>query len=103
MSNQNNKFIGGFLAGTIFGSIAGGLLGTWLASKLSERLTDEDGFEGSLSEGPIGKLRRQAFGRSGDLTMEEARQGLEDKIAQLNNAIDQARDQLSKVNSNSPE
>ena len=103
MSNQNDKFVGGFLAGTIFGSIAGGLLGTWLASKLSDRLDEEEGFEGQFSEGPISKLRRQAFGRSGDVTMEEARQGLEDKIAQLNEAIDQARDQLSKVNGNSPD
>ena len=103
MSNQNDKFVGGFLAGTIFGSIAGGLVGTWLATKLSDRLVDEDDPEGGLSQGPMAKLRRQTFGRSEELTMEDARQGLEERIAQLNDAIDQARQQLSQVNGNSPE
>jgi hypothetical protein len=105
MSNQGgDRFAGGFLAGTIFGSVVGGLVGTWLATKLIEQ--EEDGT--SLTEGGPASIAREQFKRirqrvlnaTDEPTVEEARQGLEDKISQLNDAIDLARQQLSKVNGN---
>jgi gas vesicle protein len=104
MSNQGDRFAGGFLAGTIFGGIVGGLIGTLLANQLSSEEFDEDG---ELVENSPASLAKKQFQRikqrvlntsSEDLSIEEARQGLEDKISQLNDAIDQARQQLSKVN-----
>ena len=41
MSDQNDRYWGGFLSGAIFGGITGGLLGTWLASKWVDRLSSE--------------------------------------------------------------
>jgi hypothetical protein len=106
MSNQDgDRFAGGFLAGTIFGSVVGGLVGTWLATKLIE---SEDDAAALLSEGGPANIAKEQFKRikrrvlnvTEEPTIEEARQGLEDKIAQLNDAIDLARQQLSKVNGN---
>jgi gas vesicle protein len=107
MSNQGDRFAGGFLAGTIFGGIVGGLVGTLLANQLREEELDADG---AAIEGNPAKVAKRQFQRirqrvlstaPEDLTIEEARQGLEDKISQLNDAIDQARQQLSKVNGSS--
>ena len=104
MSNQNDRFWGGFLSGAIFGSVTGGLLGTWLASKLADHLSSKaqrlDKLKGDDTRQTI---EGQAFGLAQEQTMEEARQGLERKITQLNDAIDHARQQLSKVNGNAQE
>ncbi len=102
MSNQGDRFSSGFIAGTIFGGIVGGFVGTWLATKLNEAETDEltgsDGGPASLAKEQLKRIRQRVFNVSDDVTIEEARVGLDDKIAQLNDAIDQARQQLSKVN-----
>ena len=104
MNNQNDRFWGGFLSGAIFGSITGGLLGTWLASKLAERLSSEAKVFDEASVNDVDrKPKEPPFSLSKDQTMEEARQGLDRKIAQLNDAIDHARKQLSKVNGNAQE
>jgi gas vesicle protein len=102
MSNQGDRFTGGFLVGTMFGAIVGGLVGTWLATKLSEQ--DEEG-EPLNESGPANlareqfkRIKQRVFNAAEEPTIEQARQGLEEKIAQLNDAIDQARQQLSKVN-----
>jgi gas vesicle protein len=105
MSNQGDRFAGGFLAGTIFGGIVGGLIGTLLANQLSSEELDEDGVlvessPASVAKKQFQRIRQRVLNTSPeDLTIEEARQGLEDKISQLNDAIDQARQQLSNVNS----
>lgn len=105
MSNQSDRFAGGFLAGTIFGGIVGGIVGTLLANRLSGEVLGEDGAVIDNSPANVAKkqfqrIRQRVLNTAPeDLTIEEARQGLEDKIAQLNDAIDQARQQLSKVNS----
>ena len=97
MSNQGDRFLGGFIAGSLFGGLVGGLIGSYLVNKLDNPLLDEDeDSEGSL-EGKI-KSARKLLSRSSDLTIEDAREGLEDKIAELNDAIDEARQQLSHVN-----
>ncbi|HEY9824750.1 MAG TPA: hypothetical protein V6D19_04830 [Stenomitos sp.] len=104
MSNQGDRFAGGFLAGTVFGAVVGGLVGTWLAGKLAEAETDE---ADALESGPAGlakeqfkRIRQRMLNSPEESTIEESRQSLEDKISQLNAAIDQARQQLSKVNGN---
>lgn len=98
MSNQGDRFLGGFLAGTVFGGIVGGLVGSYLASRLEDSLlADEEGDEKSSLEGTL-KNARNLLRRSDNLDIEDARQGLEDKIAQLNDAIDKARQQLGHEN-----
>ncbi len=99
MSSDNDRFGGGFLAGSIFGGITGGLLGAWVATKLSNRLSSETHTEESDDQHPP-QFRQPSFMGSSDLEMEDARQSLENKISQLNSAIDQAREQLSEVNGN---
>jgi Na+/glutamate symporter len=105
MGQQGDKFAGGFIAGTIFGGIVGGLVGTWLAQKLQQ---PDESTESSLSGNPadmakeqLKKVKRRILSGNDEVSMEEARQGLEEKIAQLNTAIDQARQQMSKVNGSS--
>jgi gas vesicle protein len=97
MDNRSDRFAGGFVAGTIFGSIVGGLFGALLANKLSEPLSEEEGrIEGKSLDGK--PRRRSQLQSTPELSMENARQGLEAKIAQLNDAIDDVRQQISNVN-----
>jgi hypothetical protein len=109
MSNQDgDRFAGGFLAGTIFGSVVGGLVGAWLATKLIESEEEADSLSeagpASIAKEQFKRLRQRVLNATEEPTVEEARQGLEDKISQLNDAIDLARQQLSKVNgSGTPE
>lgn len=96
MSNQGDRFFGGFLAGAVFGGIVGGLLGTYVASRLDESDFEEDEDSDRSLEGTL-KNARSLLRRSNDLDIEDARQGLEEKIAQLNDAIDHARQQLGQA------
>ncbi len=91
MSNQNN-FAGGFLTGAIFGGIVGGIVGAAIVSTRYKELTPD------ATATP--KRKKQMSKAATGHNIEEARQGLEDKIAQLNNAIDDVRQQLSDVNGN---
>jgi len=81
--SQRDGFAGGFLAGAIVGGLVGGVLGTVLANRSRRGLAAGD--NQSFVEGI----------RHGRLTPEEgmemARRSLEDKIAQLNLAIDDVR------------
>lgn len=100
MDNRSDNFAGGFVAGAIFGGVVGGLLGSFLTTKLGEEgsSTAEPILEGgSTSDKPLGSKRRR-FKPATELSIEEARQGLELKIAQLNEAIDDVRQQLGNVN-----
>lgn len=102
MSNQGDRFLGGFIAGSLFGGLVGGLVGSYLVNKLGDSmLSDEDDGDVSI-EGTL-KSARNLLRRSNDLSIEDAREGLEDKIAELNDAIDQARQQLHHVNEVSQE
>jgi hypothetical protein len=105
MGNQGDRFSSGFLAGTVFGGIVGGFVGTWLATKLNETEGDEASAieEGTnLAKEQFKRLKQRVLNVSDEVTVEEARLGLDDKIAQLNDAIDRARQQLSKVNGSDP-
>lgn len=90
MSERNN-FSGGFILGSIVGGVIGGLLGTLLASRRENRATKQ---EKSLLHSDMATK----FGT--EESIEIARRSLEDKIAQLNTAIDDVRQQLGTVNSN---
>jgi gas vesicle protein len=92
MSDRSN-FLGGFILGTIVGGVVGGIAGSLAASRLG---ADEDeGFKLDSAKKP---RQRKPLSLSTEENMEIARQGLEDKIAQLNDAIDDVRQQLNTVN-----
>lgn len=91
MSEQKG-FGSGFMIGSIVGGVVGGLLGTILATR-NERQTSE-------RDGEILPNRRDISFNSEE-SIELARHGLEDKIAQLNLAIDDVKQQLGSVNPNS--
>jgi Na+/glutamate symporter len=91
--SDRNGFTGGFLAGAVVGGIVGGMLGAWLTSRRNKNLSEE---ETSLLESET----RTEINFSTEENMEIARRNLEDKIAQLNSAIDDVRQQLGNVNGN---
>jgi gas vesicle protein len=100
MSQQGN-FVGGFLLGTVLGGLVGGVAGVVVASRLSSGPDSEEGLRSKsdkLESKPAKK--RQFRAAATEQNMEVARRGLEDKIAQLNDAIDDVRQQLSSVNGN---
>ncbi|MFQ3616211.1 MAG: hypothetical protein SNJ57_12950 [Cyanobacteriota bacterium] len=84
MSQQDN-FFGGFWVGAIVGGVVGGVLGVLVAPRLSR----QDSLEGKKGERPPSLSEPNS---------EDSRRGLEDKIAQLNDAIDDVRQQLGGVN-----
>ena len=90
MSEQGN-FVGGFLLGTLVGGALGGVVGALAASRIqagSRRLGQTEGDDLSLAD----------LDGATEETMEAARLGLEAKIAQLNDAIDDVRQQLGHIN-----
>jgi hypothetical protein len=92
MSNRDG-FAGGFIAGAAVGGLAGAVLGVVLSKRAAEASLDP-------SEA---KARKRSNGKGGQLEgerIEVARLSLEDKIAQLNQAIDDVRLQLGDVNGN---
>jgi hypothetical protein len=94
MSNREG-FTGGFIAGAAVGGLVGAVLGTVL-SRRAEALLSEP------SEAKTRKIRQRKASQLEADSMEVARLSLEDKIAQLNQAIDDVRLQLGDVNGNAP-
>lgn len=90
--SQKDSFGNGFLLGAIVGGTIGGVLGTLLASR-SEMLQQ------SLKEKDVLEAGKQSRFTSEE-SIEKSRRSLEDKIAQLNLAIDDVRHQLGSVNGN---
>ncbi len=92
--SDREGFTGGFFAGAVVGGIFGGLLGSILANRKKnesiESLEDKSKFNSSRES----QLE-------GEESIEIARHTLETKIAQLNLAIDDVRQQLGAVNGNS--
>lgn len=89
MSNRDG-FTSGFLAGATIGGLLGGVLGVVLANRLSEETSDGRQPEIKASRSKKVKLEAERI--------EMARMSLEDKIAQLNQAIDDVREQIGDVN-----
>lgn len=103
--SQRDGFAAGFIAGSVFGGIIGGVLGAMLATRINHQETEQTSAP-ILDETPpevkaerVGK--RQLEAGSSEQRIEMARRSLEEKIAQLNQTIDEARQQLAKVNGNS--
>ncbi|KPQ36134.1 MAG: hypothetical protein HLUCCA11_07940 [Phormidesmis priestleyi Ana] len=90
MSQHN--FASGFFAGALLGGIIGGVIGVLASDRL--RQEPDDDFS-QLSE----EERRRLKNATTEERMEIARRGLEDKIAQLNLAIEDVRGQMGSVNS----
>lgn len=92
VSNRSG-FTGGFFAGALLGGVVGGVLGAVLANRQTQDATVEDETRSLPAEGG------RQLARAND--MESARRNLEDKIAQLNDTIDDVREQLHVVNGSS--
>ena len=90
MSQQGN-FFGGFLLGAVMGGAVGGVIGVLAASRLSQA-------EASDAKAEVKPAKKRQMKAAPEQNMEVARRGLEDKIAQLNDAIDDVRQQLGTVN-----
>ncbi|MEC4806505.1 MAG: hypothetical protein SAJ12_17605 [Jaaginema sp. PMC 1079.18] len=88
--SQRDGFTGGFVAGALIGGLVGGLVGALVTRGRAAPPESEDPL---LEVDP-----EQAEAR-----IEDARRSLEAKIAQLNLAIDDVRQQLGSVNGNSTE
>ena len=89
---QQNGFGSGFILGSVVGGVVGGVLGTILATRKEKQLT-----QGNNSE--LNSLRNNALNTEENIEL--ARYGLEDKIAQLNLAIDDVKQQLGTVQTTS--
>ncbi|ACK64966.1 conserved hypothetical protein [Rippkaea orientalis PCC 8801] len=90
--SQRDGFTGGFLLGTLVGGVVGGIVGTLVATRRDRSLEGQD--ESLLKADKREKLNNE-------VSIEMARRRLENKIAQLNSAIDDVREQLGQVESNS--
>ena len=91
MSQQDN-FSGGFLLGAMFGGIVGGALGAIVAARVLNPQTEEPLLSASQADPQASKSRRRSLKATNEQAgMEVARRSLEDKIAQLNDAIDDVR------------
>lgn len=105
--NQRDGFASGFIAGTIFGSLVGGVIGTLLAAKTANNeiaADDVDVRRHPISSANIAsRARRRQIKPSTEQSIEVARRSLEDKIAQLNETIDEVRLTLGQVNGNAME
>ena len=101
--SQRDGFTGGFLAGAAFGALVGGIVGILVTA---QKDNEDEAQEQSLINSSLSKVRA-IKGRRNQLQTEEsieaARRSLEDKIAQLNTAIDDVRQQLGTVNGNATE
>ncbi len=102
--SQRDGFTGGFIAGSVVGGVVGGVIGALLASRaLNDSATDiEPRRKTNLAEGNNSGSKRRPLKASSEQTIEVARRSLEDKIAQLNETIDEVRLNLGNVNGNPP-
>lgn len=86
--SQKDNFASGFFWGSLVGGVVGGVLGTILANRALKK-TNAPALESPLAA-DLNNLETEA-------EIELARRRLEDKIAQLNGAIDEVRYQLGNV------
>jgi hypothetical protein len=95
--SQQDHFSGGFILGAIVGGVVGGIFGVALATAKTTTPTADDA---NKANKPRRRPLRVPTSESSvtEQSMEVARQGLEERIAQLNDAIDDVRQQLGSVN-----
>lgn len=102
--SQQDGFSSGFLLGAIVGGVVGGVVGALLTAKQLNPAPDSDEKDpetNTLESKPDKRKRLFGAGRNG-VDMETARRSLENKIAQLNEAIDDVRQQLGNPNGEVP-
>jgi gas vesicle protein len=99
--SQQDGFAGGFLAGALVGGVVGALVGALVASGRTKESESSEGslLNRNLSEAKPSQTKKPPQLKDED-SLEMARRSLEDKIAQLNSAIDDVRLQLGTVNGN---
>ncbi|NJK56742.1 MAG: hypothetical protein HC939_12435 [Pleurocapsa sp. SU_5_0] len=90
--SQQNGFGSGFVLGSLIGGVVGGVLGTVIATRKERQIVGTDTYQ---------LKTRQERSLGTEESIELARHGLEDKIAQLNSAIDDVRQQLGTVKASS--
>ena len=105
MSQRDGSFTGGFLTGALIGGVIGGIVGTLLATQRLEQtnIDEEPSLDDEFPEAPTNKRKKQQLKESAAQTIEVARHSLEDKIAQLNQTIDEVREQIGNVDRNTRE
>jgi gas vesicle protein len=99
--SQREGFTGGFIAGAILGSFMGAVAGTLLAGQRLPQGRSNSSLlpENNTSDPKVRKGKKRQLQQSDADSIEMSRRGLEDKIAQLNDAIDEVRLSLGNVNS----
>jgi len=96
--SQQEGLTGPFLIGTVVGGILGGILGVALASRTAG---DADDVRDDSRPQQLVKLGKKGSPKATDTeSIEATRRSLEDQIAQLNEAIDEVRQQLQGVHHN---
>ncbi|NEP62534.1 MAG: gas vesicle protein [Symploca sp. SIO2G7] len=88
--SQSGNFTSGFLLGALVGGIVGGVAGVLTANRVSRGEFTSDQLSDDISQG-LATV-------DSDEQMEAARRGLEDKISELNAAIEEVRQQLGSTN-----
>jgi len=98
--SQRDGFTSGFLAGAFVGGLVGGVIGALVASQRTNSTDTNDAslLSSNASEPKVNKRKKLQLKNSDSIEM--ARRSLEDKIAQLNGAIDEVRQSLGTVNGN---
>lgn len=100
--SQRDGFAAGFLAGSLVGGVVGGVLGALLASRITNQATETETpiLNANQSETKAEKSKKRQMEAASEPRIEMARRSLEDKIAQLNQTIDEVRLSLGNVNGN---
>lgn len=90
--SQSNNFTSGFFLGALLGGLVGGVAGVLAVNRMSRE--DSEASLSQLSD----EISQNLADMSNDERMEVARRGLEDKISELNAAIEEVRQQLGSTN-----
>ncbi|NJL97398.1 MAG: hypothetical protein HC924_00460 [Synechococcaceae cyanobacterium SM2_3_2] len=103
MAQKEGDFLGGFVIGAVVGGIVGGVIGAALVPRLLKRGSHKvagertDPWQQTQSPTPEKNTSRRVSARlqaADDVAIAQARKTLEEKIAQLNEAIQDTRAQL---------
>ncbi|NEO41123.1 MAG: hypothetical protein F6J90_34300 [Moorea sp. SIOASIH] len=95
--SQQDGFASGFLTGAVVGGLIGGLIGALVTAGKSNQKDEEDRSMLNSERSDPKAIRARRRELKAEASIEAARQSLEDKIAQLNSAIDDVRQQVSTV------
>ena len=100
--NQRDNFAGGLLLGSVVGAIFGGVVGVLLTSRRYQETWQDEETRLNANASDAQPIQRKPgqLKAAEEARIETARRSLEDKIAQLNETIDEVRQQLGTVNGN---